>query len=68
MADFIGQDLAGSRFEDVHLTSARFRHVDLTGAAGRAGLSGGPGVSGPASLAESAADPDTPSGLVTKCS
>lgn len=32
MTDFISQDLAGARFEDVHLTGARFRDVDLTGA------------------------------------
>lgn len=32
MADFIGRNLAGSRFEDVYLTGARFRDVDLTGA------------------------------------
>jgi uncharacterized protein YjbI with pentapeptide repeats len=32
MADFIGEDLAGSRFEDVYLTDARFHDVDLTGA------------------------------------
>lgn len=32
MADFIGQDLAGSRFEDVHLADAEFRDVDLRNA------------------------------------
>jgi uncharacterized damage-inducible protein DinB len=32
VTDFISQDLAGSRFEGVHLTGARFRDVDLTGA------------------------------------
>ena len=32
MADFTGENLSGSRFEDVDLTGARFRGVDLTGA------------------------------------
>jgi uncharacterized damage-inducible protein DinB len=32
VTDFISQDLAGARFEDVYLTGARFRDVDLTGA------------------------------------
>jgi DinB superfamily/Pentapeptide repeats (8 copies) len=32
VTDFIGDDLTGSRFEDVHLADARFRDVDLTGA------------------------------------
>lgn len=32
VTDFIGQNLAGSRFEDVHLTDARFHDVDLTNA------------------------------------
>lgn len=32
VADFIKQNLAGSRFEDVYLTDARFRDVDLKGA------------------------------------
>ena len=32
MADFTGENLAGSRFEDVYLTDARFRDVDLTNA------------------------------------
>ncbi|WP_198676385.1 DinB family protein [Kribbella monticola] len=32
MADFIKQNLSGSRFEDVYLTDARFRDVDLKGA------------------------------------
>ena len=32
MADFIGEDLSGSRFERVELTAARFDRVDLTGA------------------------------------
>jgi DinB superfamily/Pentapeptide repeats (8 copies) len=32
MTDFTGEDLAGSRFEDVYLTGARFRDVDLSGA------------------------------------
>lgn len=32
MADFIREDLKGSRFEDVYLTDARFRDVDLTNA------------------------------------
>jgi hypothetical protein len=30
--DFVGENLAGSRFEDVHLTGARFRDVDLSNA------------------------------------
>lgn len=32
VADFIGQNLSGSRFEDVYLTDARFHDVDLTNA------------------------------------
>jgi hypothetical protein len=32
MADFIGEDLAGARFEDVRMAGARFHDVDLTGA------------------------------------
>ena len=32
MADFTGEDLAGSRFEQVDLTGARFHNVYLTGA------------------------------------
>jgi hypothetical protein len=32
MADFIRENLASSRFEDVYLTGARFRDVDLTNA------------------------------------
>jgi hypothetical protein len=32
MADFIGSDLRGSRFERTNLTGARFNDVDLTGA------------------------------------
>ena len=32
MTDFTGEDLTGSRFEDVHLAGARFHDVDLTGA------------------------------------
>lgn len=32
MADFISEDLTGSRFEDVYLTGARFRDADLTNA------------------------------------
>ena len=32
MTDFAHQDLAGSRFDDVYLTSARFHDVDLTNA------------------------------------
>jgi uncharacterized damage-inducible protein DinB len=32
VTDFIGENLTGSRFEDVYLTGARFRDVDLTGA------------------------------------
>lgn len=32
MADFIRENLTGSRFEDVHLTDARFHDVDLTNA------------------------------------
>ncbi len=32
MADFTHENLAGSRFEDVHLTGARFHDVDLTDA------------------------------------
>jgi DinB superfamily/Pentapeptide repeats (8 copies) len=32
MADFTGENLSGSRFEDVDLAGARFRGVDLTGA------------------------------------
>ena len=30
MADFIRQNLTGSRFEDVYLTGAQFHDVDLT--------------------------------------
>ena len=32
MTDFIGENLAGARFEDVDLTGARFHDVDLTNA------------------------------------
>ena len=32
MADFLGENMTGSRFEDVYLTGARFRNVDLTNA------------------------------------
>jgi DinB family protein/pentapeptide repeat protein len=32
MADFIGQDLTGARFERVNLAGSRFERVDLTGA------------------------------------
>jgi DinB superfamily/Pentapeptide repeats (8 copies) len=32
VADFTGEDLTGSRFEDVYLTGARFRDVDLRNA------------------------------------
>ncbi|HEY3005800.1 MAG TPA: DinB family protein [Kribbellaceae bacterium] len=32
MADFTGENLTGSRFEDVYLTDARFHDVDLTNA------------------------------------
>jgi uncharacterized protein YjbI with pentapeptide repeats len=32
VADFTGENLSGSRFEDVYLTGARFHDVDLTGA------------------------------------
>jgi hypothetical protein len=32
MTDFIGENLAGSRFEKVYLTDARFHNVDLTNA------------------------------------
>ncbi|HEX8768409.1 MAG TPA: DinB family protein [Jatrophihabitans sp.] len=32
MADFIGEDLTGARFQDVRLTGARFQDVDLTNA------------------------------------
>jgi len=32
VSEFIGENLAGSRFEDVYLTGARFRDVDLSGA------------------------------------
>ena len=38
MADFTGEDLAGSRFEKVDLTGARFHNVDLTGAVIRGAL------------------------------
>jgi uncharacterized protein YjbI with pentapeptide repeats len=38
MADFTGEDLAGSRFEKVDLTGARFHNVDLTGAMIRGAL------------------------------
>jgi hypothetical protein len=30
--DFLREDLAGSRFEDLYLTNARFHNVDMTGA------------------------------------
>ncbi|HTA11758.1 MAG TPA: pentapeptide repeat-containing protein, partial [Streptosporangiaceae bacterium] len=32
MADFLHQDLTGSKFEDVYLTGTRFHDVDLTDA------------------------------------
>ena len=32
MADFIGENLTGARFQDVYLTGARFQDVDLTDA------------------------------------
>jgi uncharacterized protein YjbI with pentapeptide repeats len=32
VSEFIGEDLSGSRFEDVNLAGARFRDVDLSGA------------------------------------
>ena len=32
MTDFIGENLAGARFQDVHLTGAEFRDVDLANA------------------------------------
>lgn len=35
MADFTGENLAGSRFEDVYLTEAQFRDVDFTNASFR---------------------------------
>jgi DinB superfamily/Pentapeptide repeats (8 copies) len=35
VAEFIGADLTGSRFEDVYLTGARFHDVDLTDASFR---------------------------------
>jgi uncharacterized protein YjbI with pentapeptide repeats len=38
MADFTGEDLAGSRFEKVDLTGALFHNVDLTGAMIRGAL------------------------------
>jgi len=38
MADFTGEDLAGSRFEQVDLTGAQFHNVDLTGAVIRGAL------------------------------
>ena len=38
MADFTGEDLAGSRFEMVDLTGALFHNVDLTGAVIRGAL------------------------------
>ena len=38
MADFTGEDLAGSRFEKVDLTGALFHNVDLTGAVVRGAL------------------------------
>jgi uncharacterized protein YjbI with pentapeptide repeats len=38
MADFTGEDLAGSRFEKVDLTGALFHNVDLTGAVIRGAL------------------------------
>jgi uncharacterized protein YjbI with pentapeptide repeats len=38
MADFTGEDLAGSRFEIVDLTGALFHNVDLTGAVIRGAL------------------------------
>jgi hypothetical protein len=37
MADFIGDDLAGSRFERVNLAGSRFERTDLSGAEFRAG-------------------------------
>jgi hypothetical protein len=37
MADFIGDDLAGSRFERVNLAGSRFERSDLSGAEFRAG-------------------------------
>jgi hypothetical protein len=37
MADFIGDDLAGSRFERVNLAGSRFERTDLRGAEFRAG-------------------------------
>jgi DinB superfamily/Pentapeptide repeats (8 copies) len=36
MADFIGEDLSGSRFERVNLTGSRFERVNLSGAEFRA--------------------------------
>jgi hypothetical protein len=38
MAEFMKQDLRGSRFEEVHLGGARFHNVDLTGATIRGAL------------------------------
>jgi hypothetical protein len=38
VAEFTGEDLHGSRFENVDLTGARFRNVDLTGALVRGAL------------------------------
>ena len=38
MADFTGENLAGSRFEKVDLTGALFHNVDLTGAVIRGAL------------------------------
>lgn len=38
MAAFTGEDLAGSRFEDVDVSGARFHNVDLTGAKIRGAL------------------------------
>ena len=36
MAEFIGEDLSGSRFELARLVDARFKLIDLTGAEFRA--------------------------------
>ncbi|HZA76077.1 MAG TPA: pentapeptide repeat-containing protein, partial [Acidimicrobiales bacterium] len=38
MVEFTGDDLQGSRFEDVDLSGARFHNVDLTGAKIRGAL------------------------------
>ena len=43
MADFIDEDLSGSRFERVDLTGARFERVDLTGLEFRSSTSSTPG-------------------------